>query len=471
MWWRVNIDLGGYLAIKGKSVKPFSSKDLDSYLIRNDYIHFIYSAILLDWPFEKVERFLMAFKEEYRIELPLDGIIKVLSNNRIKLPFNLVFNALNFFEAFCYSNNIDPFAFIKKSFVRLGGVASRPPVILSAYMSVYMHVRYKKMDLRDVILDLAEKINKTLRKGTTFKCVRKQTSGSSVKGVLAFGCDGIPFSNFEHINCELYFAMATLYAPLRFGGITYDSFVKVLLDCRSVFEIVDNYVDVENKNDQLILNGKCIAVKKSLYDYLRELGYNLSEFNFAHEDTIGYVLLADFCLPGHQNISLHEGAFYGASFYMYEMSFTKEPIKVTSLFHKLFKEASFPATSEWDKVDRLHQDFCTFLQNKQKLAVTFDSKVEAILVNNQKVTKGDTAIILYYVFEQYAKFNRDTFTNKELIHELFQNSGVTNGRFKTALKRLKGILEKKLLGVDIASLGDGMFKLVVQGEIVISEYS
>lgn len=453
--------------VRKSSQKLFTPDDLDSYLIRNDYIHFLYAAMLLRLPFEEVELFLKEYQRHTNIDSTISEISTTLHSISNKLPFNTVFNGLNYFESYCKTKSICPFSFMKKSFITLGGVASRPSVILSSYMSVYIHLRYKNMDLRDIILDEAEAINKSLRKGTTFKCIKKEVTGNKVVGLLAFGCDTTPFSRFSHINGKLFFAMATYHAPLRFGGEVYGDTIATVFDCRTISEILGTEYTYEQRDQKLYIDNEEFGYSLSTTDYLQQCAIAEEELTFSWEDLQGIVITKELHSPTLSEPLLEKGAFYGASFYAYEMRFERKTKPAKSLFKKLFNESAFPQKSIWHTVDQKHNEFLQFIQSRELITIHFSDSREAITINNQTICKGDAALLLLYMLENYTLNKQINFTNKEIINSRTFKGQVQNSRFRTTLKRLIKALQKHSYFVKIHETGRGTFSLEIKREFIL----
>lgn len=324
----------------------------------------------------------------------------------------------------------------------------------------------RALDSRDICFTLLSLHNENWIPGLLHRRIKKWTEGDWVHSVVVFISDR---THQEYVDWDLEAigGPQVMSLPCVLGMPAMEKF-GMLADTRHPEAIVWRPEDSPSwSGDILWIGGEAYGKMASFLEFARRVEVDLAKFD--PPDLAVAEMTRDYFCPIRKRVVLHAGCVYGAPFFVHSVSHRKirhhKGALMETMIGDLVREEEMPA----DELLARHQALMASLTGKAEYR--WYPEDESLTLNDRHFTKGVPAKILKGLLEDYLKAGKREFEYRDFKRRFEISLGQKNSNFEVRFTRLAEKLDAEPGGLRIEKTGRGRFRLLVTGDLALSEGS
>lgn len=417
----------------------------DSIFVKNEFVKFLYAAMHLYLPVDKVREFWDKhyFTDHPKLQNPVD-FYKWIWTDEEYCRADFFVQVIESIEPYLNSKGFETPVFIRNALYTLNRGLLFSPKSMFKWTSPFLEDFYSNEDLRYLLLTLVEYYSSILLPGMLHKTLKffDHKSDKTIEAViLGTRFQQLPDNNIFNplppYDCELWTATIIQCMP---AGIYLPPFEKLCMisDIRTAQNIVPY---AQYHNDFLLINQQRYGKRCSFHDFCKRKNlfeelqqYNLPDF------TVTEIFNDYYCLK-RKRVVLHKECIYEAPVYLYSYIFKRSSNKPKDFFSFIIDGTIKEKTDSWISVENRHNELLDTL-SPQKILCKYHCSDDSISVNGKHLVKFIPAKILRYIISGYVKNNQIEFEYREFIKNPEIPLDTLSPNIAVRIQRLSSVLKK-----------------------------
>ena len=442
---------------------PLPQSKTDSIAIKNDYLKFIYAAMLLEFSHSEVRQFWDKHSFPYAGDPPdLSILYKWLWQEDAYSDLEFFVRVTESVEPFLLSKGKYAPDFIRNALHKLNGGLVIPSKSMIKWTNPVMELFFQTDDLRHLILQLIPHYTSILAPGLHHRLAEytvDEKNGSADATIVLIASIGDPLNStgsrkiLPPFDCELWVTMIVQTIPQSMHLKPFENF-SIIADTRPVHSIVP---DAVYRNGKYFIEGTEIGSEISFNTFCKNRSISsILEDGRIPDITVAEITNDHFC-PARKRIVLHKGCAYGSPACLYNFKFNTKVKKPKGFFTSIIEESTSNTNRFWLKVQDKHNEL---LGNIEPTAnFVYHVRDESVSVNGKHLVKSVPAKMLRYILKQYSKNQQCEFEYREFINnpDIVLNTLAPN--MAVRLSRLAKALDEGFPSLKIIRTERGKFSI------------
>jgi len=440
-----------------------------SVLVKNDFLKFLYAAMLHEFPVSTVRE----FWDRHGSQNELSDLYSRLWQENAYSSVSFFLNVLESVEPFFIEKGINPHDFINTALLKInkGLLMSAKSMLL--WSSPFLEYYYTTKDLRNTILDMVGNYTSMLFTGLYQGLIQHTKVENRNRAILIMMITG----KSQPVPCNDRKYLEPL--PPFDSELWTASFVRTMPVCMQLQPFEDPFFLADSRKVQYILPGirkdgicyydgnRLIGMETSFHDFCLKnmLISEITDFNVP--DTSVVEITDNYYCSTRKRVILHKGCVYGAPVCLYGFNYYATVNKPDNFLSAIIKAAVEENNPVWNNILKKHYKLLREMETV--IHCIYHVQDENVTINGKHFVSSVPARILSYILKNYAESNQTEYEYREIIKNVDLLGDPEKPNLNVRIKRLSDMLESSVPFIKIIKVDRGKFLLDVKSRLKYTE--